>query len=327
VTVQRIKHAALIISESGLQDLAVAGITTAWLRAWLLSTGAEDVVMHLLESHSWHDARTGGQLFFGSEAELRTVACHDDAEKSDMHTFDLCNPDRHCRSFNRQGRQAVLLPLGDIAFQRHGWLSCLNGGASLQPLYIRADDSLDISLEPGLSASLSKPADGRFLNAEGLLIEEQVIATLKQYQLLVRTVESCTAGGIAARLCRVPGASAVVDRAWVTYTNQAKQEEVGVKSDVLEQHGAVSEAVVEAMAEGGADAAHVCIAVSGIAGPGGGSIEKPVGTVWVAVAIDGQDVVSQCLHLTGARHEIQSRTVIAALNLLLTAVEKFRSLS
>jgi len=320
VTVQRTKPSALIISESGLQDLAVAGITTAWLRAWLLSAGAVDVVMHLLESHSWHDAKIGRRLFFGSEAELRTIVCHDGAEKYDMHTFDLCNPDRHCRSFNRQGRQAVLLPLGDIAFQRHGWLSCLNGGASLQPLYIRADDSLDISLEPGLSASLSKPADGRFLNAEGLLIEEQIIATLKQYQLSVRTAESCTAGGIAARLCRVPGASAVVDRGWVTYTNQAKQEELGVKAEVLAQHGAVSEEVVCAMAEGGADASHICVAVSGIAGPDGGSIEKPVGTVWVAVSMAGQPTKSQCLHLFGPRHEIQSRTVVAALNLLLTAV-------
>jgi len=320
VTVQRTKPIALIISESGLQDLAVAGITTAWLRAWLLSTGAVDVVMHLLESHSWHDARIGRQLFFGSEAELRTIVCHDGAEKYDMHTFDLCNPDRHCRSFNRQGRQAVLLPLGDIAFQRHGWLSCLNGGASLQPLYIRADDSLDISLEPGLSASLSEPA-GAFLNAAGLLIEEQVITRLKQRGLSIRTVESCTAGGIAARLCRVPGASDVVDRGWVTYGNASKMEEVGVDGELLAQHGAVSEAVVRAMAEGGADDRHVCIAVSGIAGPGGGSAEKPVGTVWSAFAQAGQVTASQCFSLSGARHEIQSRSVIAALDLLLANVE------
>jgi len=327
MTIQRTKRAALIISESGLQSLTVAGITTGWLKAWLLSAGAGDVVIYLLGSDDWHDtaadAGTGVRLFFGSEAELKSIERLNDDETSDIHSFSLGDPERRCRSFNRQGRQVVLLPLGDIAYQRQDWLYRLNEARPLLALYILADDSLDISLEPGLSASLSKPADGRFLNAEGLLIEEQVIATLKEYKLSIRTVESCTAGGIAARLCRIPGASEVVDRGWVTYTNRAKQEEVGVEADVLELHGAVSEAVVEAMAEGGADASHICISVSGIAGPDGGTDEKPVGTVWVAVAMAGQSTLSQCLHLTGARHEIQSRSVIAALNFLLTSVDKF----
>ncbi|MFQ5519132.1 MAG: CinA family protein, partial [Mariprofundus sp.] len=130
-------------------------------------------------------------------------------------------------------------------------------------------------------------------------------------------------GGIAARLCRMPGASDVLDRAWVTYSNAAKAEEVGVDFDLLEQHGAVSEAVVCAMAEGGADKKHICIAVSGIAGPGGGTDDKPVGTVWIAVAMHGQGTVSQCLNLSGARYEIQSRSVIAVLKLLLTEVKKY----
>jgi len=198
----------------------------------------------------------------------------------------------------------------------------LNNGKPLLPLYVRADDSLPFSLEPGLSASLSKPVDGPVLNAAGLLIEEQVIAALRQHKRSIRTAESCTAGGIVARLCRVPGASGVVDKAWVTYSNAAKQEEVGVSATLLQQYGSVSEEVVRAMAEGGADASHICIAVSGIAGPGGGSDEKPVGTVWIAVACAGNATVSRCLHLKGARHEIQSRTVIAALFLLFTEVEK-----
>jgi len=321
MTDQQTKRAALIISESGLQSLMVAGVSTGWLKAWLLSAGSGDVVMHLLESDSWRDTEAEWQLFFGSEAELKAIERQGDAEISDMNSFDLCNPDRHCRTFiHAEERQVVLLSLGDIAFQRQDWLCHLNEGAPLLPLYIRADDSLDISLEPGLSASLSEPADD-YLNASGLLIEEQVIASLKQHRLSIRTVESCTAGGIAARLCRVPGASEVVDRAWVTYSNKAKQEEVGVAAALLEQQGAVSEAVVRAMAEGGADASHVCIAVSGIAGPGGGTIEKPVGTVWIAFAKAGQGTLSQCVNLSGARHEIQSRTVIAALNLFLVHVK------
>jgi len=321
------KQAALIISESGLQSLMTAGISTGWLKAWLLSAGAGDVVMHLLELDAWHDAAAEWQLFYGSEEELEAVAQYDGcSELSEMSPFTLDNPERHCRSYYRQGRQKVLLSLGDIACQRDRWLALFNDGKPMLPLYVRADDSLDIALEPGLSASLSKPADGRLLNTDGLLIEEQVIAALRRHDLSIRTVESCTAGSIIARLCRVPGASDVVDRGWVTYTNQAKQEEVGVDADLLEQHGAVSETVVRAMAEGGADASHICIAVSGIAGPGGGTDEKPVGTVWIAVAGGGLDVVTQCLQLCGARYEIQARTIISALSLLLCEMDYFSPL-
>jgi len=237
--------------------------------------------------------------------------------------FRLDNPPRNCWRYVNEGRQLILLTPGDIAYQRQHWLNLFNAGKAMLPLYVRADDTLPFPLEPGLSASLSQPADGPVLNAAGQMVEEQVIARLKQSKLLVRTVESCTAGGIAARLCRLPGASAVLDRAWVTYSNQAKQQEAGVPGDALARYGAVSEAVVRAMATGGADDGYVCVAVSGIAGPGGGCDEKPVGTVWIAVAMAGQATIAQCLRLSGARHEIQSRTVVAALNLLLTAVDKF----
>jgi len=193
----------------------------------------------------------------------------------------------------------------------------LNGGEPLRPLYIAADASFPLALEPGLYGSFRQQAGVRIINAEGLLPEEWVIARLKQHKLSVRTVESCTAGSIIARLCRMPGASAVVDRAWITYTNQAKQEEVGVDAARLKQYGAVSQQVVCGMAEGGADHSHVCIAVSGIAGPGGGSPEKPVGTVWIGIARQGVATACRCLHLTGSRSEIQAHTVVAALCFLL----------
>ncbi|MBL4775770.1 MAG: CinA family protein [Mariprofundus sp.] len=287
------KPAQWVMSEAGSQSLMHAGITIGWLKAWLMSAGAASVSMHWLESNTWQDSDADWQIIFAMTAELKNIS---QAQGQHQHT--------------------LLLPIGDIAYQRHRWLAVLNDGKALAPLYVRADDSLSFALESGMSASLNTPSDGQYLNAQGLLIEEQVIATLKQQKLSIRTVESCTAGSIAARLCRVPGASDVLDRAWLTYSNAAKQEEVGVAASLLKQHGAVSREVVVAMAEGGCDASHVCIASSGIAGPGGGTKDKPVGTVWIAIAMKGNDTLSQCLHLSGARHDIQARTVIESLCLL-----------
>ena len=169
------------------------------------------------------------------------------------------------------------------------------------------------------SASLEKP-DVELLNDGGYLIEEQVMASLRAKNICIRTVESCTGGSIVARLCRIPGASEVVDRAWVTYSNDAKQEEVGVSEELLNEYGAVSEQVAIAMAEGGADANHVCVAVSGIAGPDGGTAEKPLGTVWIAVAQSGQKTHAQCFEFPGGRSEIQARTVLMALSMVLEAL-------
>jgi len=292
------KSAQWIISEAGLQSLVSAGITTGWLKAWVLSAGATDVSLHLLTSDSWCNSTVGWQIFYATEDELKGIPepAHD--------------------------RKVLRLLVGDVAYRRHDWLALLNRAKPLSPLYVCADDTLPLKLETGLSASLVKPTTNQYLNDNGLLIEEQVIATLKQHQLFMRTVESCTAGGIAARLCRIPGASDVVDKAWVTYSNAAKQEEVGVAADVLEGCGAVSQEAVIAMAEGGATAAHICVAVTGIAGPSGGTKDKPVGTVWIAVALKGQDTISQCLQFTGVRHEVQARTIIASLCLLLKAVDK-----
>jgi len=296
------KSVQWIISEAGMQSLMNAGLTVGWLKAWLMSAGATVVKIYWLESDDWKDANADWHIFFATDDELANLN-----KQKNGHT--------------------LLLPIGDIARQRHDWLLLLNDAKPLMPLYVRADDSLPIALEPGLSASLSKPMDGQYLNTQGWLIEEQVIAVLKQQKLSIRNVEACTAGAIAARLCRVAGASEVVDRAWVTYSNAAKQEEVGVAAGLFEQYGAVSQEVIVAMAEGGCgcgDTSHICIAVAGIAGPDGGSKDKPVGTVWIAVAMQGSGTVSRCLHLTGARHEIQARTSIESLHLLLNVVEKSR---
>ena len=318
------KQALWIISEAGLQSLAMAGISTGWLKAWLLSAGATDVEVHLLESATWQDSGAAWQLFFADESELKNIALfHGLSFQTNEQGLNalpgidhllLRNPDRTCWFYQRHetNLEVLLLPLGDIAYQRSLYLSRLNLNQVLLPLYVSMQERGDLPLEPGLSASLKKP-DVELLNDGGYLIEEQVMASLRAKNIRIRTVESCTGGGIAARLCRLPGASEVVDRAWVTYSNDAKQEEVGVSEELLNEYGAVSEKVVSAMAEGEADSNHICVAVSGIAGPDGGTVEKPVGTVWIAVAQTGRETQTRNYQFSGGRCEIQSRTVLMAL--------------
>lgn len=313
-------RARWVISECGLQSLSSAGITTGWLRAWLHAAGADEVAICLLEAGDWQHDNDDWRLFFATQRELDSVR-HSLPSTATHTSFELDNPPRRGSCF-RQGRlTSVLLPLGDMAFQRLKYLNLLNDNNPLRPLYVCADEAQTLPLETGLSATLEPPASDALINHSGLLIEEQVITLLREHGLLLRSVESCTGGLITARLCRVPGASDVVDRGWVTYTNAAKQDMAGVPESLIRHYGAVSEPVVRAMAEGCAALGCVSVAVSGIAGPGGGSPDKPVGTVWLAVSMTGQGTVSRCLQLSGARHEIQAQTVVAALQLLLTVVE------
>jgi nicotinamide-nucleotide amidase len=127
------------------------------------------------------------------------------------------------------------------------------------------------------------------------------------------TAESCTGGLLASSLTDVPGSSDWFRGAVVAYANGVKTGVLGVPEDALAAHGAVSEAVVRAMARGAARVldAQCAVAVSGIAGPGGGSAEKPVGTVWMAFFVDG--VVCARLHrFDGPRHAVKAATVRAA---------------
>ncbi len=139
--------------------------------------------------------------------------------------------------------------------------------------------------------------------------------------LLVTTAESCTGGGIAKALTDVPGISAVFERSFVVYADRAKHEELGVPLGLLEAHGAVSEAVVLAMAKGAAEraSAPLALSVSGVAGPGGGSEEKPVGLVWFGVFANGE-LSAHCRRFpAGDRAQVRSWAVRTGLMLLLQA--------
>ncbi|SDN35062.1 CinA family protein [Pseudomonas jinjuensis] len=133
-------------------------------------------------------------------------------------------------------------------------------------------------------------------------------------QLQVSTAESCTGGGIAEAITRVAGSSAWFEAGYVTYSNRQKTLQLGVPEQLFGEVGAVSREVVEAMARGACErsGAHFAVAVSGIAGPDGGSAEKPVGTVWLAWA-DGEKTFAEKRLFAGDRATVRQQTVAAAL--------------
>lgn len=154
---------------------------------------------------------------------------------------------------------------------------------------------------------------------------EDLLAFYRRYRLTLATVESCTGGMVAAALTGIPGASDVVDRGYVTYSNRAKHEMVGVPKELLERFGAVSEQAARAMAIGALSRcpANVTVAITGIAGPGGGSEEKPVGLVHFAAAREGRET----LHVERrfgeiGRAAIRSESVLQALELLRQMAEE-----
>lgn len=151
-----------------------------------------------------------------------------------------------------------------------------------------------------------------------LLIDEA-----REKRLRVVTAESCTGGLVAGAICSIAGASDVFERGFVTYTNRAKQEVLGVPGDLLADHGAVSEPVARFMAEGALEAsnAHVAVAITGVAGPGGGTRMKPVGTVHFACARANQAIRHQVEAFEHPDREgVQLASVAVALQMLRDAL-------
>jgi nicotinamide-nucleotide amidase len=147
----------------------------------------------------------------------------------------------------------------------------------------------------------------------------ELLAAARGKGVHIATAESCTGGLIAALLTEIPGSSDVMERGFVTYSDEAKHELLGVSSEALRVHGAVSEPVCRAMAEGALkhSRAQLAVAVTGIAGPGGGSAEKPVGLVYIAVARQEGDVITREFRFGDiGRDHVRLRTVEKAIKLL-----------
>lgn len=154
---------------------------------------------------------------------------------------------------------------------------------------------------------------------------ENLIALCKSKGEMIATAESCTGGLIAGGLTAVDGSSSVVDCGFVTYSNEAKHGLIGVPQELLDTYGAVSEPVARAMAEGAlirAPLATLAVAVTGIAGPGGGSDEKPVGLVHLVCAGKGRPTLHRRRVYDGDRHAVRKATIIDAYDMLSEMVGK-----
>lgn len=162
---------------------------------------------------------------------------------------------------------------------------------------------------------------GSLLPEEVVALARRVVEANRAAGRKVAVAESCTGGLVAAALTEIPGSSAVLDRGFVTYSNEAKEESLGVSGDIIDAFGAVSVACVYAMAKGALQRskADVAVAISGIAGPEGGSQAKPVGTVVFARAIRGEDKPEAELKKFDAddRSGVRLQATLCALELLL----------
>jgi nicotinamide-nucleotide amidase len=146
-------------------------------------------------------------------------------------------------------------------------------------------------------------------------LAEALASALNARGWMVTTAESCTGGWVAKVCTDLPGSSNWFDRGFVTYTNESKQEMLGVATETISRHGAVSEETVAEMAAGALANSHarISVAISGIAGPGGGSEEKPVGTVCFGWAVAGGATDTELCHFDGDRESVRAQAVVHAL--------------
>lgn len=176
-----------------------------------------------------------------------------------------------------------------------------------------------------------KELKGRFGNHvyttdSEVTMEKAVVDLLMANKLTACTVESCTGGMLSARLINVPGVSEVFKSGYVTYSNKSKRKLLGIKKNILVKHGAVSEQIAREMAKTAAILARTDVSVSttGIAGPDGGTPEKPVGLVYIGCNVCGRVTVKEC-HFHGTREKIRESTVSAALSLLRECILQYYS--
>ena len=176
-----------------------------------------------------------------------------------------------------------------------------------------------------------KELKGRFgshvyTTEDEVTLEKAIVDLLLANKLTITTVESCTGGLLAARLINVPGVSEVFKSGYITYSNKAKRRLLGIKKNLLLKHGAVSKEIAREMAKGAAliSKADVTVSVTGIAGPDGGSEEKPVGLVYIGCDVCGRITVKE-YHFSGDRAKIRENTVSAALSLMRECILQYYS--
>lgn len=180
------------------------------------------------------------------------------------------------------------------------------------------------SMKPIVNELKKRFGDLIYTTRENETLEQHVLGLLKRRQMTLTTAESCTGGLLAGTLINVPGASDIYNEGYITYANESKHKILGVKNKTLKNDGAVSEACAKEMAKGAAKAAgaRAAVAVTGIAGPGGGTEEKPVGLVYIACCID-EKVWVERYQMSGDRQKIRNITVKRALDMLRRCIKKY----
>lgn len=179
------------------------------------------------------------------------------------------------------------------------------------------EETANVLMKPMVDELYRRFGDKIYTTEEEVTLEEAVVALLKEKNMTVTTAESCTGGLLAGRIMNVPGASSVYNEGYITYSNRAKEKLVGVSAETLETCGAVSPETAAEMAVGAAKAAeaNAALSVTGIAGPDGGSEEKPVGLVYVGCCVNGK-VRTEEFHFTGNREKNRDYAVVRALTVL-----------
>ena len=186
-----------------------------------------------------------------------------------------------------------------------------------------SDEEAGKLLKPVVKEIRRRFGDAVYTEDEDESLQDAVVKLLKKYELTVTTAESCTGGMLAARLVNVPGVSDVFREGFITYSNKAKRKILDVNKATLKKYGAVSEQTAKEMAKGGVFAtdADICIAITGIAGPDGGTPEKPVGLVYIACYLQ-DDVRVEEYRFKGNRAKIREQAVVKALDLLRRSIIK-----
>ncbi|MBR0085377.1 MAG: nicotinamide-nucleotide amidohydrolase family protein, partial [Lachnospiraceae bacterium] len=163
-----------------------------------------------------------------------------------------------------------------------------------------------------------------FTDNENIALEDSVIASLRDRRMTIATAESCTGGLLAGRLVNVSGASEVFEQGFITYSDYAKNHLINVPQDILDKYGAVSEQTAKAMAVNVAEVsgARVGVGITGIAGPLGGTPEKPVGLVYISCSINGEAKVNRYV-FKGSRQMIREQSVMYALDMIRTMVNDY----
>ena len=180
-----------------------------------------------------------------------------------------------------------------------------------------SEEAAEKLMEPMIEEMKKRFGDAVYTTEENVTLEESVIRLLEEKKMTVTTAESCTGGKLSGRLLNVSGASGVYNEGYITYANASKEKILGVKHETLETYGAVSEQTAAEMAFGAAKAAgaDAALSVTGIAGPGGGTAEKPVGLVYIGCAVNGEVTVRE-YRFTGNREKNRDYAVARAITLL-----------